>query len=557
MKSRIFLLLILASAILGWLRADDPAPRPGGELRFCLRADPRTFNPILVEEDSGETVRYLTGGVLIRLNRITQEIEPELAKSWKVVGGGRTIQFELRDGLRFSDGSALGAEDVAYTMRTLMDPNVHAPTGDMFRSGPGPVNAAITARNRVAITFPQPVAGMVRYFDQVAIVSARTLSLAAQPEQMPVAGPYRVAEYKPGSHILLVRNPNYWKKDAAGRPMPYVDRVRLSIQQNRDLEMLRFLRAELDFVAPVDPESFERLASRMPGEAMDVGPSLDAEFLWFNQAPGAPLPAYKREWFRSREFRRAISEAINREDICRVVYRKRAVPAAGPVSPANRFWFNSRLKPHPHDRAAALERLRKAGFAMRTGALRDRQGNPVEFSLITNSGNKSRERMAAMVQQDLAEIGVRLNVVSLDFPSLLERISRSFNYEACLLGLTNVDLDPNAQMNVWLSSADMHQWNPGQKSPATVWEAEIDRLMRAQSAELAPRKRKALFDRVQEIVWEEAPFLYLVNPDALCAVSARIKNVAPAAVRPQTFWNVERLYLATDSEPVKVAAAAP
>ena len=116
-------------------------------------------------------------------------------------------------------------------------------------------------------------------------------------------------------------------------------------------------------------------------------------------------------------------------------------------------------------------------------------------------------------------MGIRLNVVTLDFPSLIERISQTFNYEACLLGLTNLDLDPSAQMNVWLSSAANHQWNPNQKAPATPWEAEIDKLMHAQAAEPRPEVRKRLFDRVQQIVWEQAPFLYLVTKNSLMAFS--------------------------------------
>src|SRR5207245_8559277 len=93
------------------------------------------------------------------------------------------------------------------------------------------------------------------------------------------------------------------------------------------------------------------------------------------------------------------------------------------------------------------------GFHLDGKGLRDREGQSVEFALITNAGNKSRERMATMIQQDLAQVGIRLNVVTLDFPSLIERISRTFDYETCLLGLVNVDLDPSAQMSVWLSSA--------------------------------------------------------------------------------------------------------
>src|SRR5215469_8647290 len=108
-----------------------------GELRFCLRSDPKTFNPLLVEDESSETVRYLTGGVLIRLNRYTQELEGELATGWKVSENGRRIDFELRSNVLFSDGTPFGCEDVAYTMQQLMDPALHSATGDAFRSTPG------------------------------------------------------------------------------------------------------------------------------------------------------------------------------------------------------------------------------------------------------------------------------------------------------------------------------------------------------------------------------------------------------------------------------------
>jgi peptide/nickel transport system substrate-binding protein len=112
--------------------------------------------------------------------------------------------------------------------------------------------------------------------------------------------------------------------------------------------------------------------------------------------------------------------------------------------------------------------------------------------------------------------------------------------------MVNVDLDPNAQMNVWLSSASNHQWNPNQKSPATTWEAEIDRLMQAQASTIDPKRRKQSFDRVQEIAAEQAPFLYLVNRDSLSVVSPALRNVRVAVLRPQTYWNVEQLYFAPE-----------
>jgi peptide/nickel transport system substrate-binding protein len=120
-------------------------------------------------------------------------------------------------------------------------------------------------------------------------------------------------------------------------------------------------------------------------------------------------------------------------------------------------------------------------------------------------------------------------------------MTQSFDYEAIILGLTNVDLDPNGEMNVWLSSAENHQWNPQQKAPETAWEAEIDRLMRTQASAIDPRKRKEAFDRVQEIVVEEEPFIFLINKNSLSAVSTRVHGAVPVILSPQTFWNAERL----------------
>jgi len=175
------------------------------------------------------------------------------------------------------------------------------------------------------------------------------------------------------------------------------------------------------------------------------------------------------------------------------------------------------------------------------GKLVDRGGHPVQFSIITNAGNRSRERMVSMIQADLRAIGMQVNVVTLDFPSLIQRISKAFNYEAAMLGLTNVELDPNEQMNVWLSSSDQHQWNPRQSAPATSWEAEIDRLMLVQASAMDDKTRKRAFDRVQEIVADELPFIYLVNQNALVGVSPALQGVVPVAARPQTYWDIEHI----------------
>ncbi len=213
------------------------------------------------------------------------------------------------------------------------------------------------------------------------------------------------------------------------------------------------------------------------------------------------------------------------------------------MSPGNHQWANAALKPPAYRPEQSLKELAQAGFKFANGALTDAAGHRVEFTIVTNSGNQARQRSAAMMQQDLAKIGVKLNIATLDFPALLERMNKTMDYDAVLLGLVNVDIDPNMQMNIWLSSSGMHSWNPKQPKPATAWEEEIDKLMRVQASQLDYRKRKAAFDRVQQIAADQAPIIYLVNKNVLSAVAPSVKGARPVPLTPQTFWNAERLML--------------
>ena len=522
---------LLAFALL----APQPAAHRGGELRLAVQAEPRSADPHIAADEPSELLAYLTHGVLVRINRYTQQPEAELAQSWKVNPGAKGIVFTLRPGVKFSDGNSVTPADVCYSLMRIMEPKLDAPNGDALRGAAGAVRCS-AAEGRVAVSFDKPLAAAERWFDGIAI-------LPAAGKQDTGAGPFRLREWKPGAFVALERNPHYWRRDPNGVALPYLDGVRLDVQRNRDLELMRFESGELHIVNNLDPEQYDRLRVKRPDSAFSLGASLDSEHMWFNQNSTAPIAEDKKGWFRSTAFRQAVSRAIRREDLARVVYRGHATPAAGPVSPANRFWVNSALKPPTAGPAASLALLRKEGFTFSNSILKDSRGRAVEFSLVTNAGNKSRERMAAMIQQDLAAIGIQVRVAPLDFPSLIERITRSFDYDACLLGLVGAELDPNGFMNVWLSSAANHQWNPNQRTPATPWEAEIDRLMQAQAMSPDPAARKRDYDRVQAIVAEQAPFIYLVHRNSMVGVSPQLMGAKPAMLRPQVLWNVESLWL--------------
>lgn len=512
------------------------SPAVRGELAWSLKYDPKTLDPAKVDDQASEMVRYLTGGVLLRMNRVTQQIEPALAASWSTSSDGRDVTFHLRKGLRFSDNSPLSANDVAATLRRVLDPSTAAPVAEEFLS-PREVSIHVSDPLTVSIHLPKRIVSIGKIFDEIAI----------EPENRPsagrvTAGSFVLVEYKRGEFLRLQRNEHYWKRDAAGTSLPYLSSVRLDILTNREQDQRRFIRGQYQLIDSLPAESYALLARTNREALHDLGPSLNTEQMWFNQAGGAPLPPWEKEWFQDRIFRVAVSEAIRRADLVRIAYDGHATPASSFISPANILWHDRHLPPIRESTSDATQMLLKEGFHLVDGHLTDRQGHPVKFSILTNAGNRSREMMASLIQQDLIALGMQVNVVTLDFPALIERLMHTQDYEAALLGLANVDPDPSSMMNLWVSSSPNHQWNPGEKTPATAWEAEIDQQMERQATTPNALERKRALDRVQEIVSEQQPFIYLVYPNMLYAVSPLLTGVQLTVLQPGVVSNIDMVH---------------
>jgi len=524
------LLALLALPAFG-----QAAPRQPGELAWAIRYDPKTFDPAKVDEQASELVRYLTGGVLLRFNRQTQHTDPQLAESLRISPDGKLLTFKLRDGLRFSDGSQLTSADVAWSLRRVLAPATQAPVADEFLT-PAEVTIDTPGKLTVLVHLPKRIQGIEKVFDEIAIEPANHPS-----EGRVTAGPFTVADYKRGQYVRLIRNPNYWRHDAAGVALPYASGVRLDILNNREQEIELFQRGEYDLIEGISPEYFDLLSQRSPQAIRDLGPSLNMEQIWFNQSAAAVLPDFEKAWFTNRGFRVAVSEAIHRADLARIAYDGHATPAYDFISPSNTQWHNNALK-YPQESVADANRLLAAsGFHRNSDQLFDAAGHAVKFSILTNAGNAARQKMATMIQQDLAAVGVQVTVVTLDFPALIERLMHKQDYEACLLGLSDVEPDPNSMMNIWDSGSPNHQWNPSEKTPATPWEAEIDTLMQKQATSAVQRERKLAVDRVQQIVADQQPFIYLVYPNVLDAISPQLQGVQPAILAPGLAWNIDSI----------------
>jgi peptide/nickel transport system substrate-binding protein len=527
---------VLAVAIAA-MCAGQAAPRLPGELAWTIGYDPKTFDPAKVDDQESELVRYLTAGVLLRFNRFTQKVEPQLAESWSLSPDGKTLIFKLRAGMQFSDGSRLTAKDAAWSIRRVLLQATHAPVAEEFLSASG-VTVEAPDERTVIVHLPNRVIGIGKVFDEIAIEPAERPS-----EGRITAGPFVVADYRRSQYVRLRRNPHYQGRDSSGTALPYATGVRLDVLDNHEQEIRLFVRGEYDLIDGLPPDYFGMLKQRTPAAVRDLGASLNTEQLWFNQAPGAPLQAWEKAWFQSQVFRVAVSRAIHRADLARIAYEGHATPAYSFISPANVEWYYRAISVPHEDVAQAKAALTGAGFRLNGSVLEDASGHPVNFSILTNAGNAARLKMATLIQEDLKSLGMQVTVVALDFPALIERLMHTQDYEACLLGLENVDPDPNAMMNVWLTSSPNHQWNPSEKTPATSWEAEIDRSMNLQASSLKDAERKQAVDRVQQIVADQQPFIYLVYPNALYAVSPRLQGVQPAVLAPGLVWNVESLRL--------------
>lgn len=533
LKSAAVLLIAVLAAGCG--RHD--AARPAGELAWTIGYDPKTFDPAKVDDEESELVRYLTAGVLLRFNRSTQQVEPHLAETWSLSPDGKTVVFKLRAGLEFSDGSKLTSKDAAWSIRRVLLKDTAAPVADEFLSASG-VTVETPDERTVIVHLPQRVIGIGKVFDEIAIEPADRPS-----EGRVTSGPFVLADYHRSQFVRLERNSHYARRDSNGAVLPYASAIRLDILDNHEQETRLFERGDYDMIDSLPPDYFDLLKQKDSGAVRDLGPSLNTEQMWFNQAATAPLPAWEKRWFQSQAFRVAVSRAIVRADLARVAYQGHATPAYSFISPANHVWYNRSLTVPQEDVTAARAALAKAGFRLNGSQLKDAGGHAVKFSILTNQGNAARFKMATLIQQDLKALGIQVTVVALDFPALIERLMHTQDYEACLLGLENVDPDPNAMMNVWLSSSPNHQWNPSEKTPTTPWEAEIDRAMNVQASSLNDADRKQAVDRVQQIVADEQPFIYLVYPNALYAVSPRLLGVQPAVLSPGLVWNIESLRL--------------
>ncbi|MEO1349940.1 MAG: ABC transporter substrate-binding protein [Cyanobacteria bacterium J06635_15] len=548
----------------------------GTQMIAAFSENPKTFNAALSAEIPN-VFYYFTYEGLLTENKITAELEPGLAESWEVSDDNLSLAFTLREGLKWSDGEPLTAEDFVFTINDVyLNEAIPANGRDGLRVGEQGLFPEVSAvdERTIMVVSPEPFAPLVRTIglssplpkhaleDAVKEVDSSgeprfnsTWSINADPREVVCNGPYVISDYAPGERVIFERNPYYWRKDDQGNPMPYIDRIIRPIIESSDNALLQFRSGGLD-VAGVAPSNYSLLKKEEDRGNFTIrigGPNSGMSFITFNLNKGSrngkPLiDPIKSSWFNRKEFRQAVAYGIDRGTLINNLYRGIGEPQYSPISLQSPYYLSPEegLKVYEHDPDMARQLLESAGFEYDgSGQLQDEAGNAVRFTLSAPSGSPTTGNILSQIKRDLGAIGIRVDTQEITFSSLLDKIDDSIDWECIFLGFTG-GVEPNGASNFWQPEGRLHIFNqmaqPGQDPvegrEISDWEMQIGQLYTQAAQEMDEARRKAIYAEFQQIALEQSPLIYMVNPISMAAVRDRFENIQFAALDRTLFWNI-------------------
>lgn len=534
----------------------EPRAR-GGQVVASLRAEPRTFNRFLSSDQTTETLAMLMQSRLVRINRSTFELEPGLAERWESSEDGRSHTLHLRPGVVWSDGTPFTSADVLFSLRAAYDPNVKSPVASSITINGRPIAGTAPDASTVVLTYPSPSGPGLRLLDMLPILPKHKLESALSsgtfaqswatttaPGDIVGTGPFVLREYQPGQRLVLDRNEKYWRKAENGDALPYIDRLVLELVPDQNAELLRLQSGATDLthseLRSDDYIPVRRAEAEGKLTMVELGVAPDADAFWFCLKPEKKARDPRFAFVSKREFRQAISHAVDREAFAQTVFLGEAVPIWGPITPGNRLWFSPNVPRYPFDVARARTLLESIGLQDRNknGVVEDAAGTEARFTVITQQGIGYYERGTTVLRDQAAAVGIALDIVPLEFSAMVTRLL-ACDYDAIYMRPLTTDLDPAGNLDYWLSSGSAHLWNMHQEKPSTDWEQRIDTLMGEQSTTLGLDRRREIFAEVQKVLAENVPVLYFASPRLYYAHSRRVRGVVPSILRPPVLWNAD------------------
>ncbi len=556
----------------------DELGRYGGRFVAGATSSPKTFNPIMANETSSNEIIQLLYISLTDLDYRTQSDIPMLAKSWDISADGRTATFHLRRGACFSDGHPITSDDVKFCFDVVMDSTLHPSMQDALAMDVGgkhvPYTYSAPDSYTFVVTSPVPDALILPHASNIRVLPRHVLepafkagtfgsmfNTATPPESLVTSGPFRLKSFAENQQTVLQRNPYWFGVDARGHRLPYLDEVVFRVAKDQEVAAQMFHAGELDGLDNTKPEDYRQFAAEQQAKdytLYDVGPSFNTNFLWFNlnrvRSPekgkriGDPkVEAHKFAWFSNRDFRRAVSMAIDRDAMAKGPFYGYGVKVWSIMTSGNARWYDSTITAPDFDPAASTALLDRIGLTDRNGdgVREDAAGHPVSFSLLFNGDNKLRAAMATLLQDDLAKVGIRLVPSGVDFNTLVSKTRSEYHYDACMMGLGSaVPADPAMGANFWKSTGITHYWDAKQPSGKTDTPAEdrMNALFQQHVSTTDLAARRASFHDMSQLLNDESFVVWLPAQELKIPVSARFGNVHPSPMPHRILWNADRIF---------------
>src|SRR5882672_12751793 len=440
----------------------------------------------------------------------------DLAESWKFSKDCLEVTFNLRKGVKWHDGKPFSAEDVVFTYEAMIDPKTPNP----YRSDFDEVESVkMLDPNTIRVRYRQPYGPALRSWSQTVLpkhlletwVQNGKIKEAPQNFEKPIGtGPYRFGEFRSGERVVLLSNADYFK----GRP--YLSRV-----------VFRFIPSQATTVLELKAKGVDAamLTALQYARQTDY-PAFKKEYKLYRYAGNQYTYLgfnLKDPRFADKRVRQAFAHAIDKKQVIEGVRLGLAHEANGPMRPGT-WAYTDKVKRYPYSQAKAKQLLAEAGWRDRNGdgILRNKEGQPFAFTIRTNQGNDERKKAAEIIQQRLKEIGVQTEIQTIEWAAFLKEYIRQKRFEAIVLGWGTTS-DPD-QYPIWHSS----QSGPEQLNSISYANPEVDALLEKGRATCHQSERVAVYQRIQEILAEDQPYVFLYYPDSLWAVSSRVRGIKPA-----------------------------
>ncbi len=479
--------ILLAAAFSG---CAPKLPIDEGTLVIALPGAPTSIDPRLATDAYGEQILQMTHAFLLRRDAAGNPL-PDLAESWEE-RSPREYVFHLRRGARFHDGREVTAEDVRYTFDWILAPENRSP-----HRGSYDVIEAIEAPDPRTVVFrlARPFAPFLSTMTR-GIVPAGSRARGYTPTVG--AGPFRVVDYQPDEAITLARFEGYY-----GGP-PALARVVVKFVPDANIRFLELVKGSVNFALNgVDPDLLVPVLKN-PRLVLTEAPGSNVSYLGFNLSDNV---------LSDPRVRRAIALAIDREAIVRTLWRGHADLADSILAPG--FWAHADgIPPVRYDPAEARRLLDLAGHPDPDGG-----GPRLRFTLTyKTSQNELRRRIAAVIQEQLRQVGVGISVQSYEWGTFFSDIRRG-NFQ--LYGLTWVGI---ADPDIFHLAFHSGQAPPAGANRGRYANPELDRLVEEGRMELSRRKRAEIYRKVQLLLAKDLPVFPLWVQRNILVRDARIRG---------------------------------